>query len=135
MSPSERTADGLIVKRSSHSVAETLNRLEEAVKGKGLTVFNRIDHAAGAVKAGQELPPTQLLIFGNPQLGTPLMQAARTLAIDLPLKAIAWQDEDGVWLSYNDPAWLVARHGAEVPEVVTKMSGALDALSTHATSA
>jgi uncharacterized protein (DUF302 family) len=104
--------DGLVTRRSGHSVAETIDRLVSAVTSRGLSVFARIDHAAGAAQVSMELRPTQLLIFGSPVGGTPLMRDRQTAGIDLPLKALAWQDADGaVWLTYNDPRWLAARHG------------------------
>lgn len=97
---------------SSYSVTETINRLELLVTEKGITVFARIDHQAAAAKAGLVMKASQLLIFGNPKAGTPLMNAAPTTAIDLPLKALAWEDAEGkVWLSYNRPEFLKQRHG------------------------
>jgi len=106
------TAEGLISTRSSHGAKETMDRLEAALRANGVTIFARIDHAAGAASVGEDLRPTELLIFGNPKGGTPLMQAQQTIGIDLPLKALVWQDAaGGVWLSYNDPAWLAQRHG------------------------
>jgi uncharacterized protein (DUF302 family) len=107
------SASGLTQLPSRHSARETIDCLESEIKSRGLTVFARIDHAAGAKDVGMALRPTELLIFGNAKGGTPLMQACQTIGIDLPLKALAWEDADGkVWLSYNEPAWLVARHGA-----------------------
>jgi len=104
--------NGLATVPSSFGVTETLNRLETIVKEKGITVFARIDHQAEAAKAGLTMKASQLLIFGNPKAGTPLMKAAPTTAIDLPLKALAWEDADGtVWLSYNRPDFLKQRHG------------------------
>jgi uncharacterized protein (DUF302 family) len=97
---------------SSHSVPETLARLESLLKEKGLTIFARVDHSGEAEKAGLKMRPTQLLIFGGPKAGTPLMVASPSLAIDLPLKALAWEDGQGkVWLSYNTPEYLQQRHG------------------------
>ncbi|EKV27374.1 hypothetical protein C882_1876 [Caenispirillum salinarum AK4] len=127
-------AEGLVVKRSAHSVTETLDRLAQMLTDNGLTVFTRIDHAENAAKADLDLPPTQVLIFGNPKLGTPLMQESRTTAIDLPQKALAWEDADGaVWLAYNHPAWLSERHGLEArQEVPEKIGGALDTFATQA---
>jgi len=91
-----------------------MNRLEAEVRAKGLTVFAQVDHSAGAAAAGLPLLPTDLLIFGNARAGTPLMQANQTIGIDLPLKVLVWQDAAGqTWLSYNDPAWLAARHGLD----------------------
>src|SRR5580693_3256557 len=105
-------AQGLITIKSSHAPRDTMNRLEAAVTSKGMTVFARIDHAAGAVKAGLSLRPTELLIFGNAIAGTPLMQADQSMGIDLPLKAVVHEDAAGkVWLSYYDPTWLAKRHG------------------------
>ena len=105
-------AIGIITLPSPYGVVETLDRLEEILRQKGVKVFARVDHSGEAEKAGLHLPPTQLLIFGNPRGGTPLMLAAPLSAIDLPLKALAWQDADGkVWLSYNDPEYLKERFG------------------------
>ena len=98
-------ADEMINVKSVHSVAQTADRLEKVLEAKGMTLFTRIDHAAGAAKVGEELRPTELLIFGNPKVGTPLMQCSQTVAIDLPQKALIWEDNEGsVWFSYNDPA-------------------------------
>ncbi len=103
---------GIIDVPSRYSVPETLARLHSILKERGMTVFALIDHSGEAEKAGLTMPPTQLLIFGSPKGGTPLMVAAPRLAIDLPLKALAWQDEHGkVWLSYNSPEYLQQRHG------------------------
>lgn len=103
--------NGLISKPSKYSVPETLDRLEAAVKSKGITVFARIDHSGEAAKVGMKMRPTQLLIFGNPKTGTALMNSSPSIAIDLPLKALAWEDENGkVWLSYNSPAYMKQRH-------------------------
>ena len=106
-------ADGLVTVPSSFSAAQTIDRLEAALKAGGATVFARIDHAAGAARVGQTIRPTEVLIFGNPQGGTPFIQCAQTVGIDLPLKALVWQDASGqVWLGYNDPSFLAKRHGA-----------------------
>jgi uncharacterized protein (DUF302 family) len=103
---------GIIDIPSPYSVPETLARLQSILKEKGVTVFALVDHSGEAAKAGLEMSPTQLLIFGSPKGGTPLMVAAPSVAIDLPLKALAWQDAQGkVWLSYNAPEYLQARHG------------------------
>ncbi|MFZ5559133.1 MAG: DUF302 domain-containing protein [Pseudomonadota bacterium] len=128
-------ADGLVSVRSANTPKETLDRFEVVAKSKGMKIFARIDHAAGARSIGQELRPTELLIFGNPQGGTPLMACAQSAGIDLPLKALAWQDASGqVWLAYNDPAWLATRHGAgECGGVAAKMRAALDAFAKQAT--
>ena len=102
---------GIITHPSPYSVPETLNRLESLLQAKNIKVFTRIDHSGEAEKVGLHMPPTQLLIFGGPKGGTPLMLASPLSAIDLPLKALAWQDTQGkVWLSYNDPQYLKARH-------------------------
>jgi uncharacterized protein (DUF302 family) len=130
-------ADGLITLRSTHGPVETMKRLETAVTSKGLTIFAHIDHAAGAVAVGMALRPTDLLIFGNAKGGTPLMQAAQTLGIDLPLKILVWKDASGVtWLSYNDPVWLVKRHSgdADAEAAAGAMSSALGAFAKTATS-
>ena len=129
-------AEGLITIRSSHGPGETMSRLQAEVKAKGLTVFARIDHAAGAAAVGLPLRPTEVLVFGNAKGGTPLMQAVQTTGVDLPLKALVWQDASGdTWLSYNDPSWLAKRHGlareAEAP--VLALAVALDALARAAT--
>ena len=131
-------ADGLVTLRSSYGPKETMNKLETEVKAKGLTVFARIDHAAGAAEVGLPLPPSELLIFGNAKGGTPLMQSVQTIGIDLPRQALVWQDTSGItWLSYNDPGWLAKRHGAshDVEGTVTALTGALHALAKAATGA
>ncbi|WP_257168230.1 DUF302 domain-containing protein [Bradyrhizobium sp. SRS-191] len=106
-------AEGLISQQSHYEPKETMARLESAVSRRGLTIFARVDHADGAAQVDQSLRPTDLLIFGNAKGGTPVMRAAQTAGIDLPLKALVWQDANGItWLSYNDPAWIAARHAA-----------------------
>jgi uncharacterized protein (DUF302 family) len=130
-------ADGLTTLRSSYGPHDTMNRLEAAVKARGMTVFARIDHAAGAAGAGLSLRPTEVLIFGNAKAGTPLMQSVPTIGIDLPLKALVWQDASSVtWLSYNDPAWLAQRHGlgSETGMAIGNMSAGLAAVTKAATS-
>ncbi|MFB1486810.1 MULTISPECIES: DUF302 domain-containing protein [unclassified Thiocapsa] len=105
-------SNGLVATTSPHGVAETTDRAAAAIAERGLGVFARIDHAAGATKAGLELPPTELLIFGNPTAGTRLMHCNATVAIDLPLKLLIWEGTDGVTqVAYNAPAWLDTRHG------------------------
>ena len=108
---------------SVHSVLETLARLETIIQGKGLTILAKIDHSGDAAQAGLSLRPTQLIIFGNAKSGTPLMVASPSVAIDLPLKALVWQDDDGkVWLSYNSPDYLKERHG--IPDnLLQKIAG------------
>jgi uncharacterized protein (DUF302 family) len=129
-------ADGLITIKSNFGPEDTMKRLEAEVKAKGLTVFAHVDHAAGAGAVGLTLRPTDLLIFGNAKGGTPLMQQVQTVGIDLPLKALVWQDEQGAtWLSYNDPAYFARRHGVGEPAqaAVNAMTGALHAIATKAT--
>ena len=126
-------ANGLVSLKSPHSVQATMNRLEAIVEDNGLNVFARIDHAAGAEKVGQSLRPTQLLIFGNPKGGTPFMQCAQSVGIDLPLKALVWEDEAGqVWLGYNAPSYIAERHGAGDCAVVPKLSKALEGMTKAA---
>ena len=110
------TGDGLITVASTAPAGETIDRLVEAVTAAGLRVFARVDHAAGAAEVGMELRPTEVVLFGHPHGGTPLMQDRQTAGIDLPLKALAWEDEHGaVWLTTNDPQWLARRHGLGEP--------------------
>lgn len=124
---SATAAEGVITKSSAHSVSTTLNKLEALVKEKGFTIFVRIDHAAGAARVGEKLRPTELLVFGNPKVGTALMLERQNVALDLPIRVAVWEDEQGaVWLAYNDPAWLARRY--EIPNVqpvVAKMTQAL----------
>ncbi len=129
-------ADGLITIPSAFGPAETMRRLEAEVKAKGMTIFAHVDHAAGAAAAGMPLRPTDLLIFGAARGGTPLMEMAQTIGIDLPLKALIWQDAAGAtWLSYNDPDWLAERHGLKpLPATsLNALSAALKAATTAAT--
>ena len=129
-------ADGLITIQSSYGPEDTMNRFEAELRAKGMTVFARVDHAAGAAAVGLSLRPTELLIFGNAKAGTPLMQSMQTIGIDLPLKALVWQDASGgTWLSYNDPSWLAKRHGLgrEVETTVAAMAAALTAIARTAT--
>ena len=131
-------AEGLITIQSHYSPQETMQRLEAAVKAKGFSVFAHIDHSAQAAQVNLSLPPTDLLIFGNPKGGTPLMRSNQRIGIDLPLKALVWQDEKGTtWLSYNDPEWLVRRHGGapETEDTVRAISDTLKAVAASATSA
>ena len=127
--------DGLVSVKSPYSVGQTLDRLEPGTKQRGMKVFARIDHAAGATSVGKILRPTELLIFGNAQGGTPLMECAQSAGIDLPLKALVWQDEKGqVWLGYNDPAYLARRHGISACPAVEPISNALSGLVAEAVS-
>ena len=130
-------ADALVVKASPHDVATTLDRLTKVLESKGITVFARIDHAAGAAKVEAELRPTSVLIFGNPKLGTPLMQSNQLIGLDLPLKALAWQDGDGkVWLAYTNAGELKARYAInDRDKLFQTMAGALDGLTNAALAA
>lgn len=113
------TQNGIVHVASPRSVPEALKKLEEVVAAAGPRVFARVDHSGEAEKAGLKMRPTQLLIFGSPKAGTPLMLAAPSLAIDLPLKVLVWEDEEGkVWLSYNSPDYLKQRHG--IPDDLVK---------------
>jgi uncharacterized protein (DUF302 family) len=126
-------ADGLVASKSGYSAKETMDRFEEGAKKRGLNIFVRIDHAAGAAKIGKTLRATEVLVFGNPQGGTPLMECAQSAGIDLPLKALVWEDEKGqVWLGYNDPAYLAQRHGAAQCPAVGGLSKALAGLAEAA---
>ncbi|WP_297286896.1 DUF302 domain-containing protein, partial [Moraxella sp.] len=127
--------NGLVSIKSSHDVRVTADRLEKTLKMKGMTVFARINHAEGAQKVGKKLRPTELIIFGNPKVGTPLMQCGQGVAIDLPQKALIWQDEAGqVWLSYNDPKYLAHRHSIkECDEIIKKIEKALGNFARMAT--
>ncbi len=125
--------DGLVAIKSPHSPKDTMDRLEALLKQKGLTILARIDHAVGAARVGQVLRPTEVLIFGNPQGGTPFMQCAQTVGIDLPLKALVWQDASGqVWLGYNDPSFLAQRHGASPCPVTENLKKALAGFAQEA---
>ena len=127
--------NGLISVKSSHDVKATADRLENILNQKGMTVFIRINHSAGARKVGKTLRPTELVVFGNPKVGTPLMQCSQSVAIDLPQKALIWQDDKGqVWLSYNDPNYLDQRHGLTgCAQVIKKVEKALSNFATAAT--
>ena len=128
--------DGIKTLASAFGPKDTMDRLEAAVRAKGMTVFARIDHAAGAAEVGLGLRPTELLIFGDARAGTPLMQAKQTIGIDLPLKALVWQDASGkTWLSYNDPPWVVSRHGgdADLDRIASQLAMGVAALTKAAT--
>jgi uncharacterized protein (DUF302 family) len=127
--------DGLNSVKSSHDVKATADRLENILEQKGMTVFIRINHAAAARKIGKKLRPTELVVFGNPKVGTPLVQCNQRVAIDLPQKALIWLDDKGqVWLSYNDPNYLAQRHGlGDCAEVIKKVEKALDNFAKAAT--
>jgi uncharacterized protein (DUF302 family) len=131
---SSNSVPGFISKPSQHSVPETIQRLRALLKSKGVAIFALVDHSGEAEKAGLKMRPTQLLIFGNPKAGTPLMVAAPSTAIDLPLKALAWEDADGkVWLSYNSPDYLKQRHG--FPAELEKNLAAVEPLLAQAVAA
>ena len=138
MTGSALAVDGLVTVASNVGAKQTIDRLEAVLKAGGATIFARIDHAAGAASVNLPLRPTELLIFGNPKGGTPLMQAQQTIGIDLPLKALAWEDAAGkVWLSYNDPVWLAARHGsaAATEKTTAALAMALKEAANKATTA
>jgi uncharacterized protein (DUF302 family) len=126
--------EGLTSIRSSFGPKDTMDRLETEIRAQRMTVFARIDHAGAAAVVGLKLAPTELIIFGNARGGTPLMQSVQTIGIDLPLKALVWEDAAGkTWISYNEPKWIVQRHGvANAQPMVTKMTDLLSAISTAA---
>jgi uncharacterized protein (DUF302 family) len=129
--------NGLVSVTSQHSARDTIERLIAALGKRNLTVFARIDHAAGAASVGLSLRPTEVVLFGNPQAGTALMQDRQTAGIDLPLKALVWEAADGkVWLSYNEPHWIARRHGLGSTSAgpVEAMAKALSAIATEVTS-
>lgn len=130
-----QAADGLVAVKSSHDVKATADKLESVLKEKGMTVMARVNHQQGAEKAGMELRPTEVVIFGNPKVGTPLMQCAQSVAIDLPQKALIWEDANGeVWLGYNNPEYLKNRHSIEgCDKVLDKVSVALGNFAKAAT--
>ena len=128
---STNSQNGLIHLASKYSVEQTMQRLEALLQERSVMIFARIDHSGEAAKVGLTMRPTKLLIFGSPKAGTPLMQAAPSIAIDLPLKALFWEDADGkVWLTYNDPAYLQQRHNVP-PELLPNIAG-VSALFTKA---
>jgi uncharacterized protein (DUF302 family) len=123
--------NGIIDKASNHSVDETVEKLKGILQAKGITVFAFVDHSGEAAKEGMKMPPTKLLIFGSPKAGTPLMLASPSSAIDLPLKILIWEDDQGkVWVSYNSPAYLQERHGFP-PELLQNIA-VVEALATKA---
>ncbi len=138
MAPPEKAVDtmtfsdrGIITQPSQHSVDRTVERLTVQLQAKGVTLFALVDHSGEAAKVGMKLPPTKLVIFGNPKAGTPLMLAAPSVAIDLPLKILVWEDAQGkVWLSYNSPAYLQQRHG--LPEALLPNIAVVEALARAA---
>ena len=126
---------GIVAVQSAYSVEETADRLAALIEQRGLTLFARVDHEAGARSVNLDLRPTQLVIFGNPQVGTPLMQCSQSVAIDLPQKALIWEDQAGqVWLGYNNPSYLMDRHNLTGCEpVIGQIEGALRGLASNAT--
>jgi uncharacterized protein (DUF302 family) len=127
------SADGLVAVKSPRTPSDTMDRLEKVLKAKKVVVFARLDHAASAAQAGRKLRATQLLIFGNPQGGAPLMECAQSAAIDLPLKALAWEDASGqTWLAYNDPVWIAQRHKAPQCAAAAELKKALAAFTESA---
>jgi uncharacterized protein (DUF302 family) len=133
LSPAQ-AAEGLIAVKIPHSAKATMDKVEVMAKEKDLNIFVRIDHAAGAAKIGKTMRPTEVLIFGNPQGGTPFMECSQSLGIDLPLKALVWEDASGqVWVGYNDPVWIARRHHAAEPcPVVDNIAKVLAAITEAA---
>jgi len=128
--------DGMIKLQSPHDVATTLDKLTSVLESKGMSVFGRVNHASNAEGAGMSLRPTEVLIFGNPKIGTPLMLCSQSVAIDLPQKMLAWEDEAGeIWLGWNDPTHLKTRHAIEgCDEVLEKVTAALSNFAKAAVS-
>lgn len=138
--PSHAPIKGMIIKASPHSAAATLDRLEKGLKAKGIHVFARVSHKKNAASVNMSIRPTELLIFGAPKLGTHFFIANQTAGIDLPMKAIAWQDKSGqIWLGYNDPAYVADRHGINghkgISKIIKKMQGALGKFTDAAVAA
>ncbi|KAB7624093.1 DUF302 domain-containing protein [Alkalilimnicola sp. S0819] len=133
--PLMAAGDGLVRTQSRYSVERTAQRLVQALEEKGMTVMAQVDHAANARRVGKELRPTRLVIFGNPRVGTPLMRCSQTVAIDLPQKALIWEDAEGVvWLAYNEPEYLAYRHGvAGCADALAKVEAALAGFARAAT--
>ncbi|OXY82883.1 DUF302 domain-containing protein [Oceanimonas doudoroffii] len=136
LSCSAMASDGMVAIPSQFSAEETATRFVQIVEEKGLTLFTRVNHAENATRVNLDLRPTEVILFGNPVVGTPLMQCAQEVAIELPQKALIWEDAEGkVWLAYNDPAYLKQRHNIQdCDEVIDKISGVLGTLSQAATS-
>ena len=125
------TNNGIVNKRSNHSVGETLDRLSHTLQAKGVTIFAIVDHSGEAEKVGLKMPPTKLVLFGSPQAGTPLMLAAPSVAIDLPLKILVSEDSQGkVWVSYNTPEYLKQRHG--LPQDLLQNIAVVETLAAQA---
>jgi len=136
VSSSAFAADGVISLKSAYNVDQTVDHLVAALKSKGMTLFDVVDHTGGAEKVGLKLRPTKLVIFGNPKVGTPLMQCSQSMAIDLPQKALIMEDEKGqVWYSYNDPAYMAKRHDMKnCDAAIDKVTKALSNFAKAATS-
>ena len=134
LSQSALAADGLVTKASKHPVAATMDRIENVAKEKGMTIFARIDHAAGAEKVGMKMPAAQVMIFGNPKGGTPLMLAAPSASLDLPLRVAVWEDAQGmVWVGYNSVSFIKDRHAiGGKDELVKTLDGTLDGITNKA---
>jgi uncharacterized protein (DUF302 family) len=125
------TGNGIVDIPSNHTVDQTLEKLKGILEAKGVTLFALVDHSGEAEKAGMKMPPTKLLIFGSPKAGTPVMLASPSIAIDLPLKILIWEDGDGkAWISYNSPAYLQGRHN--VPEELLKNIAVVETLAAKA---
>ena len=125
------TNNGIVDKPSNHSVEQTVEKLKTLLQSKGVTLFALVDHSGEAEKVGMKMPPTKLLIFGSPKAGTPLMLASPTIAIDLPLKILVWEDGQGkVWVSYNSPGYLKERHG--LPPDLVRNIAAVETLAAKA---
>jgi len=125
------SGEGMVRVKSPHSAADTVSRLEAQVRQRNLAVVARVDHAAGAARVNQTLRPTEVIIFGNPQAGTPLMLCSQVVGIDLPMKALVWVDaQQQTWLGYNDPVWLVRRHGGGDCPAAENVRKALDAIAS-----
>jgi uncharacterized protein (DUF302 family) len=125
------TNNGIVNKRSNHSVSETLDRLNHTLQAKGVTIFAIVDHSGEAEKVGLQMPPTKLVLFGSPQAGTPLMLAAPSVALDLPLKILVSEDSQGkVWVSYNTPEYLKQRHG--LPQDLLQNIAVVETLAAQA---
>lgn len=134
LSFSSMAVDGMINVKSKHSVQATADKLEKVLLSKGMKIFQRVKHSEAAKSVGITLKPLELIIFGNPKVGSPLMKCAKSVAIDLPQKALIWQDKHkGVWISYNDPAYLKQRHNIQgCDKVLAKVSGALSKMTSAA---
>src|SRR5215471_12501913 len=131
MNPADPADIGLVTLPSAHIATETVERLKGLLAQKGIEVFAHIDHAAGATSVGLPLRPTQVLIFGNPRAGTPLMQARQTVGLDLPLRVLVWEDGEGkVWLSYNSPEYLKERYG--LPQDLLQNIAVVDSVAAKA---